>query len=229
MRVTRIIGLLLALFSASAAAIDYQIEVVIFANKDPEAFHAEQWALDSGTLPLDEALDLFSGESRPGFRVLGARDLEETSRLLEKSERFEVLKHVAWQQPRLEAAQAVAVRIHGGTDYAAQYPDRMAPRLEVGESGEIVEIPGPDRLEALDGTIRVELGRFLHVHTDLVLRKPVIVERIDPETQTPAQTPSLLDVRMQEHRRMRSRELHYIDHPLLGVLVQITPVEEPAQ
>lgn len=32
------------------------------------------------------------------------------------------------------------------------------------------------------------------------------------------------------HRRMRSKELHYIDHPLVGILVQINPVKKkPAE
>ena len=30
---------------------------------------------------------------------------------------------------------------------------------------------------------------------------------------------------LQSHRRMRSKELHYIDHPLVGILIQINPVE----
>lgn len=36
---------------------------------------------------------------------------------------------------------------------------------------------------------------------------------------------------MRQSRRMRSNELHYIDHPLMGLLVRITPYEfpEPAQ
>jgi len=33
--------------------------------------------------------------------------------------------------------------------------------------------------------------------------------------------------RMQESRRMRSRELHYIDHPKIGALIKIVPVEHP--
>ncbi|MCW8887980.1 MAG: peptidoglycan binding protein CsiV, partial [Gammaproteobacteria bacterium] len=33
--------------------------------------------------------------------------------------------------------------------------------------------------------------------------------------------------RLQDSRRMRSRELHYIDHPKIGVLVNIVPVEIP--
>ncbi|MDH3450858.1 MAG: peptidoglycan binding protein CsiV, partial [Gammaproteobacteria bacterium] len=30
------------------------------------------------------------------------------------------------------------------------------------------------------------------------------------------------------HRRMRSSELHYIDHPLVGILILVTPVEVDA-
>lgn len=32
--------------------------------------------------------------------------------------------------------------------------------------------------------------------------------------------------RIQQSRRMRSTELHYIDHPMLGILVRVTPIEE---
>ena len=31
---------------------------------------------------------------------------------------------------------------------------------------------------------------------------------------------------MKQSRRMRSKELHYIDHPMLGILVRVTPIEE---
>ena len=227
MPVTRLLALLLLAVATPAWAIDYKIEVIVFANTEPQAFHSEQWAMDVEPPALDAAVDLFGGSRPTGFVPLAAEDLAEARQLLASSERFEVLKHVVWQQPGLAAADAVPVRIHGGQDYGAQYPERMEPRLEVGEDGNIVEIPGPERLEQLDGTVRVELGRFLHVYTDLLLRKPVVLEQVDPETQQTVQTPALLDIPMREHRRMRSRELHYIDHPLLGVLVQITPVEEP--
>ena len=31
---------------------------------------------------------------------------------------------------------------------------------------------------------------------------------------------------MRESRRMRSNELHYLDHPYLGLLILVTPLEE---
>jgi len=59
----------------------------------------------------------------------------------------------------------------------------------------------------LVGTITVWRQRFLHAQLDLLLRP------------TSGATP----VRVRQRRRMRSEELHYIDHPKLGVLIYATP------
>jgi len=56
----------------------------------------------------------------------------------------------------------------------------------------------------LSGLIRMSRGRYLHLDTDLVLN--------DSATSQP--------YRIKLHRRMRSEELHYVDHPRLGILVQ---------
>ena len=56
----------------------------------------------------------------------------------------------------------------------------------------------------LSGLIRVTRGRYLHLETDLLLN--------DASSAQP--------YRIQLHRRMRSGELHYVDHPKLGILVQ---------
>lgn len=37
----------------------------------------------------------------------------------------------------------------------------------------------------------------------------------------------LANFRLQDHRRMRSKELHYIDHPLFGIIVKAMPYELP--
>ena len=37
--------------------------------------------------------------------------------------------------------------------------------------------------------------------------------------------PETLTVNLNQARRMRSKELHFIDHPLFGVLIEVKPVE----
>ena len=56
----------------------------------------------------------------------------------------------------------------------------------------------------LSGLIRMSRGRYLHLDTDLLLR--------DARTSRP--------YRIKLHRRMRSGELHYVDHPKLGIMIQ---------
>ena len=62
----------------------------------------------------------------------------------------------------------------------------------------------------LHGLVRVTRGRYLHFETDLVV-------------DTGAEGP----VRTNQSRRMRSDEVHYIDHPRLGILVRIDPYTAP--
>ena len=100
----------------------------------------------------------------------------------------------------------------------------------------------------LDGTLTLIRSRFLHVYTDLVYTvasdfAPTSIRRqqaaaamdtlFDPAAASGALQPSSQDLPMQSyplryHRRMRSKEVHYLDHPLLGVLILATPVEADA-
>jgi hypothetical protein len=74
-----------------------------------------------------------------------------------------------------------------------------------------VYVSGKTRTGVLTGTAKVHVKRYLHIDLDLLL-----------ET-TNGPEPGLF--RMQAHRRMRSGKLHYIDHPIMGALVRITPVK----
>jgi hypothetical protein len=70
------------------------------------------------------------------------------------------------------------------------------------------------------GLVRISLGRFLHIDTDLALQT--------------GQGDNTTLIHSVDHRRMRSNELHYLDHPAFGMLVLIRPyvpasaVDEPA-
>lgn len=101
---------------------------------------------------------------------------------------------------------------------------------------------------ALDGTVRVHRARYLHVQADLLYYRPshggidamqtpandAQIEAISdsPDTAFTEQLLAEYDAdttlfRLTESRRMRSKELHYLDHPLFGVLVEAWPLELP--
>lgn len=60
----------------------------------------------------------------------------------------------------------------------------------------------------MEGSFRFYMSRFLHVDLDLVLRD--------------AGGGTGMSYRLTEHRRVKTQELQYFDHPKMGVLVRIT-------
>ncbi|PKM22251.1 MAG: hypothetical protein CVV10_05210, partial [Gammaproteobacteria bacterium HGW-Gammaproteobacteria-14] len=68
----------------------------------------------------------------------------------------------------------------------------------------------------LQGALRFHLSRFLHI-------EPLLwYSDVSSENQR-------FWVKIDQQRRMRSDELHYLDHPLFGLLVRITPWQHPEQ
>jgi hypothetical protein len=135
---------------------------------------------------------------------------ESYSKLLETKGRLEPLVHMAWRQQIEPAEQAKTLYLILPTDEAEQTPG----------------LPDQAELPQLEGSIKISVKRYLHVEFDMVLRQltPSVA------TDTPALTtlsPHYQAYRMQVHRRMRSKDLHYIDHPQMGVLIIARRYEMP--
>lgn len=67
----------------------------------------------------------------------------------------------------------------------------------------------------LEGTIRFFMSRHLHLDVDLLFRQVA--------TGTGAEG---LVYRLSEQRKLKSQETHYFDHPKLGMLVRVMPLEK---
>jgi hypothetical protein len=90
-----------------------------------------------------------------------------------------------------------------------------------------------DGLYEFEGKITIALSRYLHTYTDLILRRPRL--SMDPVLSNAPQNSYLAanaadrhilnNHRIKEHRRMRSKNLHYLDHPDFAMLILITPYE----
>lgn len=183
------------------------------------------------------------------------------TRLVESS-RYELLLHTAWRQPGMERERALPVWIRGGRIYGSEYMS-IDDGIELSEttlattrknadgtafefdqqSLEALELEQMQQQSAkrrkglyeLEGKITVALARYLHLYTDLVLRRPRL--SVDPVMESSMQNRALAnnsaDTRilnnhiLREHRRMRSKNLHYLDNPEFGMLVLITPYEVP--
>ena len=214
------------------------------------------------TLDLSSSSSVKAAREK-GYEVLPGdnfRLLDVVARLIE-SPRYELLLHTAWRQPGLDLDQAMPVWIKGGRIFGNEYTsidsnlelfDTRARDATEQKSGEQTFEFDEQTLEAqklqlleqqkalghkglyeLEGKISVVLSRYLHVFTDLVLRRPRLSTDGSPSSAAEqayvaanfADTRILNNHQLKEHRRMRSKNLHYIDSPEFGLLVLITPYE----
>ncbi len=150
------------------------------------------------------------------FSSANDSSLEAIRRSLSRSSRFDVVDHQSWIQPI--NSEPTPVMVQAGQRY-------------------------DDRFE-IEGTLSLSRSRFLHVQTDLWYtifeprggtRNPYVQgfessltdeqlagyqELVDVERERGQYFAARSHV-MSQSRRLRSDELHYIDHPLFGVIVRI--------
>lgn len=208
----RIVSLLLLAFLLSTSFAEdryYRYEMVIFENLGEHNFHAETWpqeqhnqevALDSEPSINSAAEDSSTLLLLPtGFSKNRINDLSQIIQLLEKSGEYRILLQQAWTQKGVDRNKVIPLHIQTAA-LSAEHPE---PELE--------------------GSISIGLARYLHVDTDLTFRKKVVVQYQDGGDVVEQE--EIYDIPVVAHRKMRSQELHYIDHPLVGILIKAYPIE----
>ncbi len=153
----------------------------------------------SGKAPLSQKqiLDLKKGVTADRFLLNKSQYiLGNRKRRLAYRKDFRVLFHEAWKMPIYGKKHSVPIRIQGGKRYNGRYE--------------------------LDGSIRLSVARYLHVDTQLFLSK--FQTATDQGSSSSKRVLSQV-IPMKQSRRMRSKELHYIDHPKFGILIQFTPYQ----
>lgn len=171
----------------------YELEVVVFEHNAPELVGEEQWP------PFVDKVDsAVKDAAEPDNPKPGSR-LESAAAALRTDQRYRLLAHKTWVQLAEAKKDAMAVRISGGD------------------------------ANELDGTVRFYVSRFLHLDIELALRGSEPAQSLKQEpTSTLAPTPAtptsgVALYKLSEARRVKSKEIHYFDHPKLGVLVYINP------
>lgn len=215
------------LFTTMVAAKDYAIEVIFFVNKDGLIQAAEQFSLSqvipapSNGISLDAVEEDFLWQPIPKQEYI----LSDVVNKLKRSGRYRILKHVAWRQPAVKKQDSQPILIRAGHDFSSQFPERAYRSIKFSDTATEPNTENlTNEVRELDGTINVVITRYIRLYTDLVYRLP---------KSNPAQLHNaldreqvLVDYSVNSHTRMHSRELHYIDHPLVGILIEATPIEE---
>jgi hypothetical protein len=248
---------ILLLVSAGAAAEDvryYDFEIIIFEAMDQESKISEVWESNLTIEPPETFVTL--GQPFPGpmpkeynpkytFKFLPKSDyrLNQEAKLLENNDDYRILMHIAWRQPGMSEATTLPIHLHKEfiiTQEVNSTPPLADPDMPA------VNLPVPTRTTTqkravLDGYLKIILSRYLHADFNLVLNTglPLTPEASPPITtgfQTGTETgteivndPVIISYKLQETRKMRSKEIHYIDHPVIGVVMLAWPFKPDSQ
>lgn len=200
----------------------YQVNIVVFENRNSAAGEEVLDQPDGARFeaPADavviDAIDE-SGDAQ-GFQRTTIIDQEFNGVVasLQRSSAYKVLVVKSWRQPGLERSRAIPVVLQGGESFGVN--------------------------RRLEGSVRLVLSRYLHLETDLWLGEyvqnfaPPEAPVNMPDSSLPSDEGGIMPavtsafeptrlIRMQDNRRMRSKELHYLDHPLIGVIVKVIPLQ----
>jgi len=209
--ITLVLGLLSA--PAHAETTEYDFEIIIFEDTSNRYINSEQWQHELAKNNTEtEISNIQEAQQNTGSKTdkealkditpIKGIGLKRYANALKTNKRYNVLVHKAWRQAWHEDSEAIDIPIDS----------RSAA--------------GNDDRNSVHGSIRVVLERYLHIYTDMIYQQPnpeynpeMVGEVGQPYKQYP----------IKSHRRMRSKELHYLDHPMVGILVMAMPVEKKTE
>ena len=212
---------------------EYDVEIIIFEDAHARYLTSQSWNQNANTT---EQLTDSAGPAKvtknrdklsiseiktSSFKPVKPVILRKQYNGINASSEYKILFYGAWRQAGLEKSKAFEINLS--------------------------ELKNSHRVRSkntLTGNFKVVLARYLHFYSQLEYQRQsdqqktneisadgtsdITAENITPGVnQTDVLTVDNNIYPMQSHRRMRSKELHYIDHPLVGMLIQINPVKKP--
>lgn len=207
-------------------------------------------------LPLTDEEKAFFGNEElapkiTAFRSINTEDEEftQTLRRLRNSKAYKILTTKTWRQPGLAQSASIPVLIQAGEEFDGNYElegtinitlsrylhvqsnlwlSEYVKQIELSntwwEESTFENAPAFEGL-LTDSTYALEKGNSSKEGLDTGSATPLLGALNINETT--AHYEAIRTVVIDESRRMRSNELHYLDHPLFGMIIKITPYEIP--
>ena len=173
---------------------------------------------DTGPFPAREASGFrFPDLQRDSFLELPASysDFRQTNQAIERAGQYRMLYDAVWRQPVGDAGSATPIFVAGGNRYESLAELQGSVALEFNA--------GRDRVIFSADLWLVEFGGAVGGEWSLPPLPEQFVETVESSV-----TPAISRIYpMRQQRELRSGEFHYLDHPALGMVVQITPYNPP--
>lgn len=248
------VGLLLSslLFSSMASSATwYRVEVMLIAYTNEQYLEAENWPISfdkRASINNDSELEPISEDDNDSLNAEGVSTIEEnTVEDLKLAEEKNIQQQYQWWlQPEINKYSALLSNFQFQQIPKAHWAiplqplehlmladalKHIQPRSDmkviwhqawvepIQEKSSSILHPLDISLEEeelqihLTGNFSVSMSRYLHINTQLTMQHSL--------EGTPVRAAKIL-----QSRRMRSGELHYLDHPMLGIMVQVMPIND---
>jgi hypothetical protein len=192
----------------------YQVEMIVFSRSQGNS--QEVWPKNIKlSYPANLVMLKPEGNDPTGFNVLPAseRQLNAQANTLARSGSYGLLFHQAWRQ--MIYGRNTNIFISGGKTFNGH--------------------------QELEGSISLSVSQFLKLQTNLWLTQfapaasepnagwpelPTLLNDVTPASESEKTSDYVIKrtVKINQQRSMRSKEVHYIDHPLLGIVIKIVPI-----
>lgn len=223
----------------------YQVEMIVFARKDDSG--SEHWPSNIKLrYPADwvELRNGSTGDAKDAFYLLPAneRQLNAQAQKLQRGGRTEVLFHNAWRQVITNKSRSKAIIINGGQTFGQHQSLEGSIRLSVATYLELQtnlwftqfdlnvgqevaqQWPAlplrPNYLATSESKLTLDTN--LELDQALAKENAELIEGSSSTSDDNAYVTRKI-ILLKQERDMRSGEVHYIDHPVLGIVIQVTP------
>lgn len=232
--------LMLLMAMPTWAARQFDVEVIIFKRNVNAEKTDELWPESLPPISYRNTGSLQSASylNAHGVSVLprSQYQLNSQAQHLRNHAGFQVLLHTAWRQGDNGPSSAPTIHFMAGNNYTTLYnPDGT----EASSSTPNSSAP----LMEFEGKLQIYVQHYLFANAEFDLRAP-ITRKVSMEQaiasydltndnattqlgnlkaiQTSSETERFLKTyRLDEKRKMKSEEIHYFDHPLLGMVIQV--------
>ena len=206
-----------------ASEVGYEVEVIIFEDLSNQYTNSEEWPItvnnnlivnQSNHAPVTN--DSIQAEyPDPNYENLSIEKsrLNEQLEKLKNNNNYNVLAHKIWKQTGLEAERAFPIHINS-KDASSNI---TSPTQSLKDSATPVKMAS-----TLTGTTTLIMSRYLHIKADLLYQRPIQLSTDEGSGNIFLDNP-YKSYPVSFERRMRSKEIHYIDHPFIGMIILAVP------
>ncbi len=229
----------------------YDVEIIVFENTRPKYSQSEFWKKNivqpepetyvqiGQPIPF-ELPEIYDPLLTFQFIENTAYRLNDIVSSLNESNFHKVLLHSAWRQPGMSKENALSVKIYhqippknsefdgslssNRDTLISKYESEQQSNSFGNSNNTTTETNQIKNGFLLSGYIKLILSRYLHLKIDLSYqeqKKETTELFISDEFGEDFLLPNVFHI--SQTRRLRSKELHYIDHPVISIIALITP------